>query len=252
IVAPGVGQLILFAGPWHWIFAALMLYAIGIFLWSLLRLPETLRPENATPFRPAAIAGAYRAALRERQFVGYMAATTFISAGLMGYITASEQLFVEVFHLGAAFPLAFAVVAIVMSGSTFINSRIVLRLGMRRISHTALIVMICFSALLAGAVAAGVANLWVFLALLSLTLGVFGFLGGNFNALAMEPMGRTAGSAAALYGALTGMGSAALATLIAHQFDGTALPFALGLSLAGLICLAAVLWTERGRLFSAA
>jgi len=170
----------------------------------------------------------------------------------MGYITASEQLYVEVYHLGAAFPFAFAAVAIVMTCSTFANSRIVMRLGMRRIAQTALLAMIGFAALLAAAVAAGVASFWVFLALLSLTLGMFGFIGGNFNALAMEPMGRTAGSAAALYGAITGMGSAALATLIAHQFDGTALPFALGVIAAGLMCLLAVLWTERGRLFNAA
>lgn len=251
IVAPSLGQLILFAGPWRWIFAALLLYALAIFVWSLLRLPETLRPDYVTLFKPRAIAHAYLTILRERQFVGYMAATTFISAALIGYITASEQLFVEVYHIGTAFPFAFAAVAITMSIATFSNSRIVIRHGMRRISHVALLAFIGFALLLAAAVAAGLATFWVFLALLSLTFATFGLIGGNFNALAMEPLGRVAGTASALYGAVTGVGSAVLATLIAHQFDGTALPFAIGIILAGAACLLAVVWTERGRLFSA-
>lgn len=251
IVAPSLGQLILFAGPWRWIFAALLLYALAVFAWSMWRLPETLRPENTTPLRPRAIAGAYLSMLRTRQFVGYLIATTFISAALIGYITASEQLFVEVYHIGAAFPFAFAAVAIVMTCGTFANSRVVMRHGMRRISHGALLLFIAFAAILAALVAAGLASFWVFLAALSLTLGLFGFLGGNFNALAMEPVGRVAGSASALYGAASSAGSALLATFIAHQFDGTALPFAIGMLVAGLLCLGAVLLTERGRLFSA-
>jgi MFS transporter, DHA1 family, multidrug resistance protein len=252
IVAPTLGQLILFAGPWRWIFAALLIYSSGVFVWALLRLPETLRPENATPLRLRRVAGAYLSILRERQFVGYAAATTFISAALMAYITASEQLFVEVYKLGAAFPLAFAVVAVVMSAATFVNSRIVMRHGMRRISHAMLLAFTAFAAILAGIIAIGAASFWIFLTLLCATLGLFGLIAGNFNALAMEPLGRVAGTASALYGAVTGTGAALLATLIAHQFNGTALPFALGMLVCGVLCLGVVLLTERGRLFSAA
>lgn len=251
IVAPSIGQLILFAGPWRWIFGAMLLIALFVFVWMFLRLPETLRPETTTPFRAKAIAHSYGAALRQRQFVGYLIATLFISGGLMGYVTASEQLFVEVYNIGAAFPFAFAAVAIALAAGTFTNSRLVVRLGMRNIAHRALLVFIGMGVVLSAIIAAGLASFWVFIALLCATLGTFGLIAGNFNALAMEPMGRTAGSAAALYGALTGMGSAGIATLIAQQFNGTALPFALGLVCAGLACLLAVWWTERGRLFSA-
>lgn len=251
IVAPSVGQLILFAGPWRWIFAALLFYALAVFAWSMWRLPETLRPENTTPFRPGAIARAYASMLGARQFVGYLIATTFISAALMAYITASEQLFVEVYNLGAAFPFAFAAVAVMMTVGTFANSRMVMRHGMRRIAHSALVAFIAFAATLATIIAMGLASFWVFLPMLALTLGLFGMIAGNFNALAMEPVGRTAGSASALYGAATSAGSALLATLIAHRFDGTALPFAIGITIAAVFCLAAVCLTERGRLFSA-
>ena len=53
----------------------------------------------------------------------------------------------------------------------------------------------------------------------------------------------------ALYGAVTATGGAILGALIARAFDGTPLPFAIGLAASGAATLAAVYWTERGKLF---
>ncbi|MFN3465075.1 MAG: hypothetical protein ACK4X1_13460 [Terricaulis sp.] len=85
--------------------------------------------------------------------------------------------------------------------------------------------------------------------MLALTFAMFGFLASNFNALAMEPVGRVAGSASALYGAVTATGGAIFGALIARAFDGTPVPFAIGLALSGVATLLAVMWTERGKLF---
>lgn len=249
IIAPGIGQLVLLVAPWQWIFGALLIYALVILTWALIRLPETLKPENTTPFRPNAIIGAYASCLRDRQFVGYMIASTFMSGALFGYITASEQLYVEVFGLGQNFAFAFASIAITITVGTFANSRIVMRHGMRRISHWAAIWMMVAGALHALIDAAGFTSLWVFIIALGITLLPFGMVGGNFNALAMEPMGRNAGSASALFGALTAMGGAVLAGLIARAFDGTALPFLIGFTILSLLMVATVFWLERGKLF---
>lgn len=248
IVAPSIGQLILFVAPWRWIFGGLLFYALLITAWSMWRLPETLRPEDRTPFRPAAIAGAYATVLRNRQTVGYMIATAFITSALFGYITASEQIFVDVYGLGSAFPIAFGAVALSISAGTFLNSRIVVRHGMRRISHTMTFwftgMGLIFAVL---ALTIGV-SFWACMALLALTFSVIGLTSSNFNALAMEPMGRVAGSAAAVFGAVTSVGGAGLGALIARAFDGTVAPFAIGLLLTGLATIATLLWTERGKL----
>jgi DHA1 family bicyclomycin/chloramphenicol resistance-like MFS transporter len=53
----------------------------------------------------------------------------------MSYISASEQLYHEVYVTGDWFALWFAGAAIAMSVSNLINSRLVERLGMRVISH---------------------------------------------------------------------------------------------------------------------
>jgi DHA1 family bicyclomycin/chloramphenicol resistance-like MFS transporter len=249
IVAPGLGQLILFVAPWRWIFGALLIYALIVLAWTLIRLPETLKPENRSRFNAPAVASLYAAVLRERQTVGYMIATTFITACLFGYITSSEQLFVDVYDLGAAFPIAFASIAIAISVGTFLNSRLVVRHGMRRLSHTMIIGFTCAGVLLAVLAELGLATFWVFTGALALTFAMFGFIASNFNALAMEPVGRIAGSASALYGAVTATGGAVFGALIARAFDGTPVPFAVGLALAGVATLVSVLWTERGRLF---
>lgn len=249
IVAPSLGQLILFVAPWRWIFGALLIYALIVLAWALLRLPETLAPENRRPFNPPAIIGAYAMVLRERQTVGYMIATTFVTACLFGYITSSEQLFVDVYNLGPAFPLAFASIAIAISFGTFMNSRLVVRHGMRRLSHIMIIGFTLGALALALIAQLGLATFPVFTAMLALTFAMFGLIASNFNALAMEPVGRVAGSASAIYGAVTATGGAIIGAIIGRAFDGTIVPFAIGLAASGAATLVAVLWTERGKLF---
>jgi DHA1 family bicyclomycin/chloramphenicol resistance-like MFS transporter len=180
-----------------------------------------------------------------------MIATIFITGCLFGYITSSEQLFVDVYGLGPAFPLAFGSIAIAISCGTFLNSRLVVRHGMRRLSHAMIIALTATAALLAVLAQLGLATFWVFTGLLALAFAMFGLITSNFNAIAMEPVGRVAGSGSAIYGAVTATGGAIVGALIARAFDGTVIPFAIGLVTAGALTLAAVLWTERGRLFGA-
>ncbi|MBC7767325.1 MAG: multidrug effflux MFS transporter [Phycisphaerales bacterium] len=252
IVAPGLGQLILFVAPWRWIFGALLIYALVVLAWAMIRLPETLRPEYRAPFNSRAIVANYLAVLRERQTIGYMIATTFVTGCLFGYITSSEQIFVDYYGLGPAFPIAFGSIAIAISCGTFLNSRLVVRYGMRRLSHLMLLTFTLSAAIVAALAAMGLATFWVFTSLLALTFAMFGLIASNFNALAMEPVGRVAGSASALYGAVTATGGALAGGLIARAFDGTPAPFAIGLALSGLAAFLAVVWTERGRLFDPA
>jgi DHA1 family bicyclomycin/chloramphenicol resistance-like MFS transporter len=249
IVAPAIGQGILLFAPWRWIFGALLIYSLVILAWALLRLPETLKPEHRRPLQPGVIARGYMEVLKQRQTMGYMVASTFLTACLFGYITSSEQIYVDVFDLGAAFPIAFAAIAIAISGGTFLNSRIVMRHGMRRISHAMMLWFAAFAALHVLIAALYAPPLWLFLSLLAITLCVFGLISSNFNTLAMTPVAHVAGSASALFGAVTGTGGAILGALIGRGFDGTVAPFLLGLFLASLGIIAAVFWTERGRLF---
>jgi DHA1 family bicyclomycin/chloramphenicol resistance-like MFS transporter len=249
IVAPGVGQLILFVAPWHWIFAALLFYAAAIVVWMLLRLPETLPPERRTAFRFGALMGNYGAALSNRQTLGYIVAGMCLSSGMFAYIATSQQIYVDVFDLGALFPLAFAAVAIAMSIGSAINARIVMHVGLRRLSQAMVVWFIVMSAINAAFALAGLGSFWVFVVLLGLTFAASGVTMGNFAALCMEPAGRFAGAASALQGAVTAIGGAIVGGFIARHFDGTTTPFLIGLVTVGLASLAMTIWAERGRMF---
>ena len=97
----------------------------------------------------------------------------------------------------------------------------------------------------------GLETIWTFGVLQTLTMFFFGFIAGNFGAMAMEPMGRIAGTASALQGFISSTFGALLGFAISQGFDGTARPFAIGLTLMGIAALLSVLWAEGGRLFVA-
>ncbi|MEL6190299.1 MAG: hypothetical protein AAFU79_37230, partial [Myxococcota bacterium] len=75
-----------------------------------------------------------------------------------------------------------------------------------------------------------------------------GFMGANFNAVALEPMGHIAGLASAGLGFASTSLAAFFGGFIGQHFDGTAWPFALGFFGLGAAALVVVAHAERGRL----
>jgi DHA1 family bicyclomycin/chloramphenicol resistance-like MFS transporter len=74
-------------------------------------------------------------------------------------------------------------------------------------------------------------------------------IGSNFNAIAMEPLGEIAGTASAALGFATTTLAGGLGYLISSQFDGTVLPLLIGFAGLGIVSLAVLFITEKGRLF---
>jgi MFS transporter, DHA1 family, multidrug resistance protein len=250
VIAPSVGGAFLLVGSWHLIFAALCAIALAAGVWMALRLPETRPPERREPLSAAWLLGAFGDAATTRQTLGYTLATGALFGALMGYINSAQQIFVDVYGLGAWFPAVFGLVACALALASFLNSRMVMQLGMRRISHAALLGFIAVALLHVGLEAGfGRPPLAAFVALLALDLFCFGLIMSNFNALAMEPMGRIAGTASSFVGAVTTAVAAALGLYVGQRFDGTVLPLLAGFAAFGLLGLAIVLVTERGRLF---
>jgi DHA1 family bicyclomycin/chloramphenicol resistance-like MFS transporter len=249
IIAPGIGQLVLFIAPWQGVFVALLLYGIAVGVWSLSRLPETLPPERRAPFRPGPIFAAYLQIVRTPQTLGYTIASAFMFSALFSFISSSEQIMVETYGLGARFPLAFAAIAAAMSAGTILNARLVRRHGMRRLSHAALTAFIAIAGAQALLLGTGLIGFWGYLTLTCALFFSMGLTGPNFNALAMEPAGAIAGTASAAYGFATTSISAALGGAIGRLYDGTAAPIALGFFVLGFVVLGIVAITERGQLY---
>jgi MFS transporter, DHA1 family, multidrug resistance protein len=250
ILAPGVGQVIMLLGPWRWIFALLLFAGVSLFVWCYFRVPETLKPENRIPLSFASAFNAYRQVLQSRVAMGYTLALTMVFSCLFAFLTSAQQIFVDIYGLGPLFPIAFASIAVTLSVSQFTNSRLVMKVGMRRLAHVALIGFAGMASL--HAIIAHLwpgEPLWVFMPLLLMTMLLFAFMGPNFNAIAMEPMGHIAGAAAALMGFISTIGGSTIGGLIiGRSFDGTIAPMLTGQAVMACCAIAIIYITERGKM----
>jgi DHA1 family bicyclomycin/chloramphenicol resistance-like MFS transporter len=249
IIAPSLGATILHVAPWPWIFGVLAAAGLLVMAWAAIRLPETLHPEDRLPIQPSRIAAAFKQALTERQSLGYTLAMTAITGALFGFLNSSQSIFEHVFHAADLFPLVFAAVAGGIAAASLLNATFVERFGSRLISHAALIGFISVAGIHAIVSATGHETIWTFGVLQGLTMFCFGFIAGNFGAMAMEKMGQIAGTASSAQGFLSTTFGSLAGFAIGQQFSGTATPMLVGFTLMGLLALTAVLFAERGQLF---
>jgi DHA1 family bicyclomycin/chloramphenicol resistance-like MFS transporter len=251
MLAPALGQLVLTVAPWRGVFGVLAAAGTAFAIWAAIRLPETLHPEDRMPIQTGRIASAFRLALTNRRSIGYTLAITAISGALFGFINSSQQIFFDVFHEPGLFTVLFGAVAGGIAVASLLNARLVERLGSRLISHTALLGFITMSAIHAAVAVSGHETIWTFAVLQALTMFCFGFIAGNFGAMAMEPMGHIAGTASSAQGFISTTGGATLGFVIGQQFNGSTVPMTTGFVLLGLMALVSVLFAERGHLFRA-
>lgn len=249
IIAPGIGQVILLTGPWQNIFLFMSGLAAVIVLWAYFRLPETLHPEYRRPLSINAVIDGFRIVFTNRVAFSYGMAGTFLFGAMFGFISASQQIFVEVYGLGPYFPVAFAVMAGTIAIAQFISARIVRRLGMRRLSHFAVLVYLGMSAIWLILAVSNLLPFPVFFAIMLVIQFFFGWAASNMNSLSMEPLGNVAGTAASVFGFTQTVGGAVLGTYIGQHFDGTLVPNATGYVVMGTLVLICVLIAEKGKLF---
>ncbi|MCR9219179.1 MAG: multidrug effflux MFS transporter [Alphaproteobacteria bacterium] len=248
VLAPSLGQIILLLAPWRAVFGLLALYGV-VMLWLCWRLlPETLHPEFRRPIRLDAIVEALGSMTGSRQTMGYMLAAGAFLGALFGFINSAQQALGEVLGLGEWFPAVFAVAASSIALASFVNARLVERLGMRVLSHGATIAYLALALAMIALERAGLLGLWVFLPLLTLSTLLVGLVFPNFNALAMEPQAHVAGVASSVIGAVTILIGAGGGYLVGQAFDGTLLPLAVGFAVFAAATLAVLFWAERGRL----
>jgi MFS transporter, DHA1 family, multidrug resistance protein len=249
VIAPSFGQAVMLLTQWRGIFIVLMLYGVLALIWSALRMPETLPLSERKSLAIRDVLGAFRQTVTNRQTLGYALAAGGVQGALFAFVFSSQQIFTEIYHLGHYFPLAFAAIAIGVAVAGFLNARFVGRLGMRVISHGALVGFVAVAGTLLIATRMQMLPLPLFMALSGLMMFAFGLMFANFTALAMEPQGHIAGTASSLYGSITTLLGIGIGTVIGQDYDGTLLPFASGFFFCTLAALTVVFVAEKGRLF---
>lgn len=249
ILAPAFGELVLLFGNWRlifWVIAGLATLVLG---WFALRMPETLAPETQMPISLSRIASGWRETLSDRLSLGYTLAATALMAALYGYLNSIQPIMAVTFGREKLLALIFATTSVTMAAANLLNSRIVMRLGTRLISHSSVAILIAVATTHLVIARFGGESLIVFAVLQAITMACFGLATSNFSAMAMENMGRIAGTASSVQGFASVTIGSLVGAGIGQAFDGTTQPLTLGFLIAGIAAFAFVFVTERGRMF---
>jgi DHA1 family bicyclomycin/chloramphenicol resistance-like MFS transporter len=230
IFAPALGQSILIVAGWRAIFGAFIVLALATFVWLALRQAETLAPEMRRAFTLLNVTRAGREVIRSRLSMVYTLVAACVSGAFLSYLNTSQQIFQDLYGLGLQFPIYFGVLAVSVGIAALLNGWMVTRFGMHALARRALYLMAGLSWLLLFFVWLndGHPPLWLFMSNCLALFFCIGVLFGNLNAIAMEPLGHVAGTAAAVIGSGTTLLAVVLSWLIGQAWDGSLFPLALG------------------------
>jgi MFS transporter, DHA1 family, multidrug resistance protein len=241
-IAPAIGQAVMLFVGWKMVFVLFSVIAAGLYVWILLRLEETLKPEDVRKFDLSTILGGIAQVCRNKICMSYTVCSGLMFGAFMGYLNSAQLIFQVHYVVGEMFPLYFAVGAITIGLASVTNALFVKKFGMRAVILRALIAMAVFAAVfivlevgLAGAV-----PLALFLSYIALSAFCMGLLFGNFNALAMGPMGHLAGMASAVIGCLSLVVAMAAGGIIGQLYNGSLFPVSfgfLGLAIVSLLLM---------------
>lgn len=249
ILAPSLGQAMLLVTSWHGVFQILALAGCSVGVWVYIRLPETLHPEFKRVPSARALFEAGWFTLSNRTSICYTVAQTCLFGGILAYVSTVPQIFASTFHRRDLMAPVFAFCAGWMGVAAFLNSRFVERIGMRRISHTGLSLVLVLTLVHSLIALYGPEPIALFAGLQGLTMACLALGISNFNAIAMQPMGAIAGSAASVQGFISMLGGASIASLIGQQWTGSIAFLPVGTLCCGLVAFGLILLAERGVLF---
>jgi DHA1 family bicyclomycin/chloramphenicol resistance-like MFS transporter len=239
MLAPSFGQAIMFWFSWRHIFSAFLVIGLILGFWFSLRQPETLSEEMRTPFSWPQLWKSSQFILTHKLVMFYTISSGAIFGAFLAYISASQTLFQDIYTTGELFPLYFALLAFSIGLASFINGTMVMRLGMRTLCTWAMIGWVLFSIVLTVLcfVHQGIPPFWQFITVLFCTFFCIGILFGNINAMAMQPLGKTAGLGAAIIGSMSSLFSVPIAVFIGSFIQDSITPVAIGFVICGSLSL---------------
>ncbi len=231
--APLIGSVIIDAFGWRSIFWAFVVFSVLSVAWFGMRQSETLPEKDRRKLNFAELWSAVLEILQNKLVVLSILAQSLIFAMLFGTIASIQPTFDIAFSKSESFPYWFASIALISAIPSFVNAKLVVTLGMRRLIKSALV----FEVILTGIVAISITTLempitilfWMYFLWSVSVFSTLGFTIGNLNALALEPMGHIAGMTASVMGAISTLIGGALGAPLGLMFDGTPVPVTWGI-----------------------
>ena len=239
VIAPSLGQFLMNHYHWHSIFIFNLGFGVLVMLWFWIRQPETLKPKYKISYRLSIFKTGTIAFFRIKPAVIYTILSGLITGSFMVYLSTSQRIFEQQYNMKEEFPLIFASLAISVGLSTFMNSQLVVKFGMRRIVHFAMLSFVLISLVFIILFSSGNnPSIEILLGFFVLQFFTIGFLFGNLRALAMEPMGHIAGIGSALNGFISTVMAVPIANYIGKFVIDSVTPLFVGFLICGLVSIA--------------
>ncbi|MBL4708183.1 MAG: multidrug effflux MFS transporter, partial [Flavobacteriales bacterium] len=240
-----LGKTLIVALNWKILFIIYSFFGIIIFLLFKYRMPETLKQEKQKNFTLRDMIKAIAELFNNKKSISYILILGLYSGVFIGYLNLSQFIFEFQYHLEERYPFYFAFLALSIGFASFINGKLVRKIGMERLIKIAIVssVLIVPPYLIVNYF--DTASLWVFLAFMFVQLFGYGILIGNLSALAMQAFGHVAGLGASIVGAISTLVSVPLAIFIGHFYTNSSLPIVIGFLAVGTISLLLINFINR-------
>ena len=237
VLAPSVGQILLIFADWHWIFIFLFMFGLLAVVWMHFRQEETLSIEKRIPFSFKQIKLGMVETIKHPDSRNYTLGAGIMFGAFIGYLSSSQQILQVQYETGQLFSLYFGLLAIAIGCASFVNSKLVMRFSMQNLCMAALAIILIASVLFLSLATLfdthpGLISFMIYMAI---TFFCFGILFGNFNALAVQPLGHIAGVATSVISTVQMLISVVVGSYIGQQYDGTVFPITIG-----FVCASAI------------
>ncbi len=247
-IAPLMGAFIISGFGWRGIFLAFMLFSAASILWMGLRLPETLPVENRRPVRLHLIWAAIVEIFSHPSVRISILVQSLAMAMLFSMLMLVQPIYYDVYGRAEAFPYWFFGVGIFAGTASLLNAVLVVRLGMRVLVTMTLSVQVALSTAMLVFDLGAIAEPYGFAAFVVFQTFVFfqaGLTLGNLNAIAMEPMGHIAGTAASVIASIATVAAAAFSSPVGLLFDGTIRPLVAAMLIMATLGLLLMIYLAR-------
>jgi DHA1 family bicyclomycin/chloramphenicol resistance-like MFS transporter len=240
ILAPSLGGVLVQFASWRLIFLVLAVVAVLAMVMTARLLPETLPPSRRRSTGPARMVVTYAGLIADRRFLLPLLIAAFGQSVLLLFISGSPFVFVTLHGIKpAVYGVIFAFHAVALIGISQFNAYFMRVFGVRILLGAACCGLAASAGLLAILVLAGVAPLWLFVALTITIFACLGLILPTAFLQAMEPFSLMAGAAAAIGVALELCVSSSATAVLAATPGASARPMVLLMAAASGCTLAA-------------
>jgi DHA1 family bicyclomycin/chloramphenicol resistance-like MFS transporter len=236
--APLLGSAVIVPFGWRAVFIAVAMASGLGFTMTRFALPETLKPENRTPFNLSKMLSAFGVLIRDTHYMGLTLIGGMGMGSFFAFLATSSFLYMDYYGLTSfQYSLAFALNAFGFFAASQLAANLEAKFGVMKVIRSAVSGYCTFACGLFVLVMAGFDAFPVLVVGLLCTYAFLGLVLPTSMVLALEDHGPIAGTAAALGGTLQMMVGAIAIAIVSAVFNNTPVPLVSAVAICAIVAI---------------